>query len=227
MMDYPTISAVGEGERLSALRPDSGTGVLRSFVERSGVCVAQLDRDMRIARANADFRRLLGSARPGAVGQDLCQQLHPDDRERVAAQLSRLVDDPSVCFTERVVVSPRGRRAVTGELTGLVVSGPSSRWDGVVVLVEPDGRLGEDRSAHGRLLTEVDARILEGIGAGVSTVQLAAMLYLSRGGVEYHVTTMLRRFKVKNRPALISRAYAMGIFRVGTWPPRVMPQFLR
>jgi DNA-binding NarL/FixJ family response regulator len=73
----------------------------------------------------------------------------------------------------------------------------------------------------------MDARILEGVAAGVSTVRLADMLYLSRGGVEYHVSALLRKLKVKNRPALVSKAYSMGIFGVGSWPPRVLPEFLK
>jgi hypothetical protein len=32
---------------------------------------------------------------------------------------------------------------------------------------------------------------------------------------------------VKNRPALISKAYSMGIFGVGSWPPRALPDFVR
>jgi DNA-binding CsgD family transcriptional regulator len=77
------------------------------------------------------------------------------------------------------------------------------------------------------VLTKMDARVLEGVAAGISTVQLALMLHLSRGGVEYHVTMLLRRLKVSNRPALVSKAYSMGIFRVGSWPPRVLPDFVQ
>jgi DNA-binding NarL/FixJ family response regulator len=73
----------------------------------------------------------------------------------------------------------------------------------------------------------MDARILEGVAAGISTVQLAAMLYLSRGGVEYHVSTLLRKLKVANRPALVSKAYSMGMFGVGCWPPKVLPDYIQ
>jgi hypothetical protein len=40
-----------------------------------------------------------------------------------------------------------------------------------------------------RFRATVDARVIEGVGAGVSTLRTAATRYLSRGGAEYHVTT--------------------------------------
>lgn len=227
MVDGLAVEVISETEYVPMRRFEKGADVLRSFFERSGVCVARLDPGMRIAQANADFLRQFGRSQPEALGRNLCKLLQAEDRARVALQLSRLTEDPSGRFTERVVMMRRGSPMVTGELTGLGVAGTTGSLEAVIVLVELDGRHGDGQSPAGRLLTEVDARILEGIGAGVSTVQLAATLYLSRGGVEYHVTTLLRRFKVKNRPALISRAYAMGIFRVGSWPPRVLSQFVR
>jgi DNA-binding CsgD family transcriptional regulator len=72
----------------------------------------------------------------------------------------------------------------------------------------------------------MDARILEGVATGVSTVKLASMLYLSRGGIEYHVNILMRRLKVKNRPALVSKAYSAGLLYQG-WPPRVHPDHMK
>lgn len=78
-----------------------------------------------------------------------------------------------------------------------------------------------------KILTEIDARILEGIAAGLSTIPLASRLYLSRQGVEYHVTGLLRKLRVPNRAALVSRAYSMGVLNVGTWPPKVVEDFIK
>jgi PAS domain S-box-containing protein len=219
----------GTGTALAGRRPDCGD-VFRSFFERSGVCVARLDRGMRVVRANADFQRRFGRARQDVWGRELVELLHPDDRTRVTRQLDRLADDPSARFAERVAAVRRGTAAFAGELTGLGMADDDGRFDGVMVLGDRPALEQDEATVAGRrqlMLSDVDARILEGVGAGVSTVQLAANLYLSRGGVEYHVTTLLRRFKVKNRPALISKAYSMGIFRVGSWPPRVLPEYVR
>lgn len=76
-------------------------------------------------------------------------------------------------------------------------------------------------------LSKLDAQILEGIAAGESTIRLAGNVHLSRQGVEYHVTALLRIMSALNRPSLISRAYSMGILRPGEWPPRVPREFLQ
>jgi DNA-binding NarL/FixJ family response regulator len=76
-------------------------------------------------------------------------------------------------------------------------------------------------------LTDLDARILEGIANGESNVQLASRLHLSRQGIEYRVTALLRRLKAPNRTALVARAYASGLFGMGSWPPRVRSRFVR
>jgi PAS domain S-box-containing protein len=224
-----TVEVTGRtGTALASRSPDCGD-VFRSFFERSGVCVARLDSGMRVVSANTDFQSRFGRARQDVRGTELVELLHPDDRTRVSRQLDRLADDPSARFAERVAAVRRGGAAFAGELTGLGMTDDDGHFDGVMVLGDRPAPADDEPTAARRqqMLSEVDARILEGVGGGVSTVQLAATLYLSRGGVEYHVTSLLRRFKVKNRPALISKAYSAGIFRVGSWPPRVLPEYVK
>lgn len=72
-----------------------------------------------------------------------------------------------------------------------------------------------------------DARILEGVAIGSSTLQPAGKLHLSRHRIEYHVSGMLRRFKAPNRSALVFKACSIGLFGIGTWPPNVLPKFVR
>ncbi len=74
------------------------------------------------------------------------------------------------------------------------------------------------------VLSALDAQVLEGVASGESTAQLASRLYLSRQGIEYRVGQMLRRFDAPNRPALVARAHALGMFAAGQWPPRVLPE---
>jgi DNA-binding NarL/FixJ family response regulator len=90
----------------------------------------------------------------------------------------------------------------------------------LVVLIEPDGAAAADATV---VLSVLDARILEGVAAGVSTVRLAAKLYLSRQGIEYRVGVLLRRLRVPNRAALVSKAHSVGLLSTGTWPPHVLP----
>ncbi|TDV47987.1 helix-turn-helix transcriptional regulator [Actinophytocola oryzae] len=216
-------------ETFDPARSASDRDVFRSFFERSGMCVAHLDRTLRVVAANADFLRQFGRSPAEVYGRDFCGLLHPSVREKVDQQLVRLADNQRRRFAEQVVALRPGDTAMTGELTGFAVHPESGPVESLVVLVRPDAASRDSCLAarHTKLLTDMDARILEGVAAGVSTVQLASMLYLSRGGVEYHVSALLRKLKVKNRPALVSKAYSMGIFGVGSWPPRVLPEFLK
>lgn len=226
------VSAAGIDEILDVApvrRPHDSRGIFRSFFDRSGMCVAQLDHVAVIVDANVDFYRQFGRTAAEVSGRPFADLLHPSVREKVGQQLSRLVTGERSRFSERLVGIRPGGMAFTGELTALAVHGDAGTVEGTVLLVRPerDDRGGHLATGRKKLLTETDARILEGVAAGVSTVQLASHLYLSRGGVEYHVTTLLRKLKVKNRPALVSKAYSMGIFGIGSWPPQVLPDFVK
>ena len=69
------------------------------------------------------------------------------------------------------------------------------------------------------------SHVLEGLAAGLSTQQLASRLGLSSHGVEYPVSSMLRKLKAPNRSALVARAYALDILVPNCWPPQVRPQY--
>jgi len=215
-----SILETAPGQLIPAVRD---SGVFRSFLERSGVCVARTDDLLRIEQANADFRRLFAPGRPDVLGLGLNDLLRGEGCAPVLARLAELTGLVGSRFTDTLVSTPLRGTPVSGEMTALAV--PS----GLLVLVTPAGPDQDAPTAARRaqMLSELDARILEGVGAGVSTVQLAVALYLSRGGVEYHVKSLMRRFKVKNRPAMISKAYSTGIFQIGSWPPRVAPELVR
>jgi PAS domain S-box-containing protein len=203
--------------------------IFTSFFERSGLCVAHFDQGGRVVEANGDFCRLFGRTPREVHGRVFGDLLHPSVREKITQQLGRLVYGQRARFTDRIVALHPGHVAFTAELTGLAVNGDGGQVDGVMVIVRPEKgeQVGHAVTIRGKLLTKMDARILEGVAAGVTTPQLASRLFLSRGGVEYHVAALLRKLKVKNRVALISKAYSKGIFDVGSWPPKVLPEYVK
>lgn len=210
---------------------ESGDGyrdIFRSLFEQSGMCMANLDSGMRVLEANRYFFKQFGRGAADVRGRSFYDFLHPSVRGKFQYQFGRLAEGRNPRFVEHAVAIGAKDALFGGELTGIAVPGKSGRVEGVMVLLQPDEA---QRSAmvggKEKLLSEVDARILEGVAAGESTVQLAAKLYLSRGGVEYHVTTLLRKLKVTNRPALVSKGYSMGILGVGQWPPRVLPEYVK
>jgi PAS domain S-box-containing protein len=203
--------------------------VLRSFFDRSGMCIARLDGSMHLIEANVGFSRKFGRVPAELNGTCFSDLLHQDARTTVNGQFTRLLAEEHYRFTEPMITFLQKDSAIfNGELTAFIVRGGGGGVDSLMALVYPEDRGVNGRPAvgHKLLLTEVDVRILEGVAAGVSTVELASMLYLSRGGVEYHVDTLMRKLKVKNRPALVSKAYFMGVLCPGC-PPRVHPDYLR
>jgi PAS domain S-box-containing protein len=219
-------------ERRNIARPSVGrfcsSGTLRSVFDRSGMCMACLDRGMRLVEANADFSRQFGRSGMELDGSSFWDLLHKDVRGKVSEQFTYLLAQQSPRFTEpRITFHQRGSDVFIGELTAIAVGGSAGSIDNLMVLVCPDkgARICQPAAGRKLQLTDMDARILEGVAVGIPTVKLASMLYLSRGGIEYHVNVLLRRLKVNNRPALVSKAYSMGLLRPG-WPPRIHPDYM-
>ncbi|WP_447041091.1 helix-turn-helix transcriptional regulator [Streptomyces sp. DSM 118878] len=188
-----------------------------------------LDAELNIEAADSDFFRHVARPSREICGQSIYDVLHPSARTILPKHFSHISDGHGGRFVEKVVVKRGHDRGFSTEITGIAIRGEGDAFSGVVVLMTPDDDPSEAAPAAKSkpLLTPLDARILEGVATGSSTIQLASRLYLSRQGVEYHVGLMLRRFKAPNRATLVSRAYAMGVFTVDSWPPRVLPDFVK
>lgn len=227
MAEYSrTLVPVGADDAGADPDPD----VYRSLFDRLGVCMASLDATLRVQEGNGDFYREFQRPSSDARGRSVFDFVHRSGHVPLKRQFAGLIDGRRTRFTERVLAMRAGDTPFASELTGLAVADEAGEVSTVMVMVEPEAGAGSGSGvsvARKKLLTELDARILEGVAAGVSTVQLAAKLYLSRGGVEYHVGRMMRELKALNRAALVSKAYSMGVLSVGTWPPRVVPDLVR
>ncbi|MGX1914126.1 LuxR C-terminal-related transcriptional regulator [Streptomyces phaeochromogenes] len=192
---------------------------------------AHVDPGMHIVAAEPDFSRQFGRTSAETCGRNLYELLHPGSPLVLHRHFDRLSEGRSNRFAERMVGLSGSGRAFSGELTGIAVKDTTDRLAGIVVQVRPDeeAAAGPEEEApppRKRLLGKLDAQVLEGVASGASTVQLAARLYLSRQGVEYHVGLMLRMLEAPNRAALVSRAHSMGMLTV-EWPPRVLQEFIK
>ncbi|RZU54173.1 PAS domain-containing protein [Krasilnikovia cinnamomea] len=200
----------------------------KSLFEQSGMCMANLDSGLRLREANSDFLRQLDRKPQDSYGRSFLALLHRSVRTTVERELSALVTNQRERFTGHIVATRRDGTLLPGKMTAVAVSDPKGDVDTVLVLVMPSSRQG-GAAASASLkvqLRPMDARILEGVAAGDSTVKLASSLFMSRGGVEYRVTALLRLLRVSNRPALISKAHSLGLFNIETWPPKVHPEFV-
>jgi PAS domain S-box-containing protein len=205
-----------------------GSAMFRSFFERSGMCMAEADHRLRVQRVNKEFCREFGRTAAEVRGTSILDFIHRSGHPRLRQQLARVTEGRRSRISERVLGLRSGSEVFPGRLVAIAVEDDSRHEPGLVMVVNPEADAAtQDVVVDGkRVLTELDARILSGIAAGASTVQLASKLYLSRQGVEYRVGIMLRKLRVPNRAALVSRAYAMGVLSVGVWPPQVLPDFV-
>ncbi|WP_128382345.1 helix-turn-helix transcriptional regulator [Streptomyces cavernae] len=194
---------------------------------------AHLSPERRIVAAEPDFSRQFGRTSADTCGRSLYELLHPSSPSYLDRHFSRLSEGRCNRFDERMVGLGDSGRVFSAGLTGIAVHDTSGDLAGIVVQVRPDQETAAAVSeepvvrSRERLLSKLDAQVLEGVAAGASTVQLAARLYLSRQGVEYHVGLMLRKLKAPNRAALVARAHSLGMLTVGQWPPRVPPEFIK
>ncbi|GLZ29116.1 hypothetical protein Lesp02_13060 [Lentzea sp. NBRC 105346] len=193
-------------------------GVFRSLQERSGLCLASLDAQLAIVQLNQDFVARFG----GREGVSFLDLLHSANRARVRLQFERLIDGRRQRFVEHL--GGLGG-AVSGDLTGIAVRDHTGSLSQLVVVVNiPEPASSADSR---RTLTELDARILEGVAGGESTVRIASRNFLSRQGVEYHIRGMLKKLGAANRTSLVSKAYSAGVLSIASWPPRVAPEFVQ
>ncbi|MFE9623035.1 PAS domain-containing protein [Streptomyces sp. NPDC006527] len=179
--------------------------------------------DLVITAAEPEFARAFGKSADEICGYGLLDLLRSPVPARLREQFTALSSGHSRRLKERVTGRDGAGRDFPAEVTAAAVRKPSGEIAGVVVFLRRAG----DAVSGGPVLSALDAQVLEGVASGESTVQLASRLYLSRQGIEYRVGQMLRRFDAPNRPALVARAHALGMFAAGQWPPRVLPERVR
>ncbi|PAU46379.1 helix-turn-helix transcriptional regulator [Streptomyces albireticuli] len=208
----------------------TGGVTARQQPDQQGLCMASLDRALTIQQANQEFFRQFNGSSEEICGRSIRDVVHPSVQQPLMRQFSHLLEGRHERFVAPVIaVGPGEEAAFSVPLTAVAVRGGLPDTTAILVMMPTTRNTEGARVVTNRkkILSEMDARILEGIAAGVSTIPLASRLYLSRQGVEYHVTCLLRKLKVPNRAALVSRAYSMGVLTVGTWPPKVVEDFVK
>ncbi|MFI9470926.1 PAS domain-containing protein [Streptomyces sp. NPDC052492] len=191
---------------------------------QEAACTAHVSpRTLAVTAAEPAFSRQFGLSVDEICGRGLLELLRSPVPGQLREQFTALSSGRCRRFRERVTCRDGEGRSFPAEVTAIAVGQPTGEIVGLVVLL----RRAEQAAGGGPVLSALDAQVLEGVARGESTVQLASRLYLSRQGIEYRVGQMLRRFDAPNRPALVARAHALGMFADGQWPPRVLPERVR
>jgi len=213
----------------TALASQFGADDFESLFEHSGLCMVVLDRYLVVQDVNSDFARELGWRNATLRGRETLHFIHRSGHLHLGRELGRLLDGRRVRVSERVLAVSWGDEVVPARLTATAVRAGSSGLIRVLVILQPERPGVHEHLSPGnrKVLDELDAKILESVAAGVSSVRIASKVNLSRQGVEYHVSAMLRKLNAPNRAALVSRAYSMGVLPIGVWPPKVQPEFVK
>jgi DNA-binding CsgD family transcriptional regulator len=216
------------GHRPSAITRTDDRDGLRSAMEDGEAALAVVNAALRIQDNNRALLEQCGQTAESLIGRNVCDLLHPSVRLVMMRHLERLLERRRGCFVEHLSALWESNTSLSGTVTGIANHGPGGQVESILLMISAELQ-GHRRTLTRptKLLSRINAQILEGVAAGAPTVQLATRLFLSRQGVEYHVGNMLRQFKVPNRAALVSKSYAMGLFKIGSWPPRVLDEYVR
>jgi len=201
--------------------------------DESSTCIGELDLQLRVTSGNAGFAQALGLDAGKLARARFIDLVHSSAREKISWELRSLVLGIRSRFTCEVL-SYHGSRTSNLKITGISVMNDAGLVESLIVLVQPEEMPADQAAAAPaaplakarKLLTKMDAGVLEGVASGMSTVKLATDLFLSRGGVEYHVSALMKMLKAGNRSELVSKAYAAGLLSIGIWPPRVAAEFV-
>lgn len=209
-----------------------GDAILGLF-EQSGIGLAILNPSLRVQFVNEAFVARCGRDHEYIYDRSIAEFIHPSVRDQLMRQFDRVAKGQRARIVGRPATMWFADTAAAGNLTVFPVDhgeGASASGDQMLLVLFTPDKSESDRSslADPQLkLTTLTSKVLEGVAAGDSTVRLATKLFLSRQGIEYHVSILLRQFKVPNRTALVAKAYSIGMFSIGTWPPRLLSDYVR
>ncbi len=69
--------------------------------------------------------------------------------------------------------------------------------------------------------TVAELRVLQLVALGLPSREIASRLWVSRQAVTYHIGNLFMKLHADSRAGLVARAYALGVFSPGIWPPTI------
>ncbi|GAA0495350.1 PAS domain S-box protein [Streptomyces olivaceiscleroticus] len=189
---------------------------LRALRDHSGLPCALLSVNGRIEQAGPATAELFRTRLSDLVGRRAHTLLAatPDLRPLRLAWEALITRRVRRVETSAVLLDTEGRqRRAQLHLTSVI--GPGGRVAHVWAVVTHQSIAHE---AHPPL-TAAQVRILSLLAGGSTNGEIATSLKLSRQAVDYHLSRLRDLLGAATRPALVARAYVLGILAPRAWPP--------
>ncbi|WP_327408123.1 PAS domain-containing protein [Streptomyces sp. NBC_01281] len=190
---------------------------LHALRDQSGVACVRLSPDGRVSEAGtatAEILRLRLSDLTGLRADSLLADT-PDRVDLLRAWDDLITGRRRSAQASAVIVDGEGwQRRARIRLTTVGTTAPGV-W-GVWAVATHLGRRLQTQPA----LTAAQVRIVALLAAGRSNADIAEELCLSRQTVDYHLSRLRVLLEAPTRPALVARAYVLGILSPQAWPPR-------
>ena len=189
--------------RSSAGGRERGLIDLRATLEQVSVPAAILDREGTVTWINHTARDEFGNR----VGQPFVSVVAPEYVELVQRQFERkLSGEPMTDYEAEVITADGTRRRA--EISSVLIPGGD-----VCNAVFGIGVLGPPRpvAAASVRLTPRQNEVLQLLGQGASTEDIASMLHLSKETVRNHVRNILRELRAHSRLEAVARAHGLGL----------------
>ncbi|MFI6090786.1 PAS domain-containing protein [Streptomyces sp. NPDC051218] len=192
---------------------------LQALRDHSGLPCALLSADGRVIEASAAAADLFHLGLPDLVGRRAHTLLAPAsalDLDRLHRRWNGLIARRTRRMeTSAVLVDSQGRQR-RAQLHLTTVGHSAARARHVWAVITHQSLAHE---AHPPL-TAAQVRILSLLAEGSSNSDIATSLKLSRQTVDYHLSRLRQALGAATRPALVARAYVLGILAPRAWPPR-------
>ncbi|MFG2310918.1 helix-turn-helix transcriptional regulator [Streptomyces sp. NPDC048566] len=190
---------------------------LRALRDHSGLACVRLTPDGRVSEAGIAAAEVLGVRLSDLTGVRADAFLS-DPSEHV--DLFRAWHDLTSgrrrsARASAVLVAGEGtQRRARVHLTA--VGAPATGVTGVWAVATRLGRRRQTQPSP----TPAQLRIITLLAAGRSNTDIAEELHLSRQTLDYHLSRLRLLLEAPTRPALVARAYVLGLLSPTAWPPR-------
>jgi PAS domain S-box-containing protein len=192
-----------DANRSSAGGRDGGLIDLTATLEQVSIPAAIVDREGTVTWINNAAREVFGNR----VGQPFVSVVAPEYVELVERQLERKLNgEPMTDYQADVITADGTRRRA--EISSVLIPGGDvcNAVFGVAVLGPP-----RPAAAASVRLTPRQNEVLQLLGQGASTEDIASMLHLSKETVRNHVRNILRELRSHSRLEAVARAHELGL----------------